>query len=80
MSLGVPFIGSNHLEGHLYASWLKESGEISGFGKPGFPLACLIASGGHTDLILMEGHGNYKLVGRTRDDAAGRLLTKLLGF
>ena len=39
MSLGVPFIGSNHLEGHLYASWLKESGELPD-SEPGFPLAC----------------------------------------
>ncbi len=75
MSLGVPFIGSNHLEGHLYASWLKESGELPDT-EPGFPLACLIASGGHTDLILMENHGNYKLVGRTRDDAAGEAFDK----
>ena len=75
MSLGVPFIGSNHLEGHLYASWLKESGELPD-SEPGFPLACLIASGGHTDLILMEDHGNYQLVGRTRDDAAGEAFDK----
>ncbi|MCH2526662.1 MAG: tRNA (adenosine(37)-N6)-threonylcarbamoyltransferase complex transferase subunit TsaD, partial [Dehalococcoidia bacterium] len=75
MSLGVPFIGSNHLEGHLYASWLKESGKLPD-SEPGFPLACLIASGGHTDLILMEDHGNYKLVGRTRDDAAGEAFDK----
>ncbi|HAC19691.1 MAG TPA: tRNA (adenosine(37)-N6)-threonylcarbamoyltransferase complex transferase subunit TsaD, partial [Dehalococcoidia bacterium] len=38
---------------------------------PGFPIMCLITSGGHTDLIVMRGHGDYQLVGRTRDDAAG---------
>ena len=72
-SLGIPLIGVNHLEGHIYASWLaKEDLE----NDPGFPLACLVASGGHTDLLLMEGHGRYKLVGRTRDDAAGEAFDK----
>ena len=72
-SLGVPFIGVNHLEGHIYASWLTSHRPDE---EPGFPLACLVASGGHTDLILMEGHGKYKLVGRTRDDAAGEAFDK----
>jgi N6-L-threonylcarbamoyladenine synthase len=70
LTLGAPLIGVNHLEGHIYASWLMDR-ESSPAESPGFPLACLIASGGHTDLILMEGHGIYRLVGRTRDDAAG---------
>ena len=72
-ALGVPFVGVNHLEGHIYASWLDRRDPES---DPGFPLACLIASGGHTDLILMEGHGVYKLLGRTRDDAAGEAFDK----
>ena len=72
-SLGVPFVGVNHLEGHIYASWLTG---INPDVDPGFPLACLVASGGHTDLILMEGHGIYRLVGRTRDDAAGEAFDK----
>ena len=72
-SLGVPMIGVNHLEGHIYASWLA-NGDLES--DPGFPLACLVASGGHTDLLLMEGHGRYKLVGRTRDDAAGEAFDK----
>jgi N6-L-threonylcarbamoyladenine synthase len=72
-SLGVPLMGVNHLEGHIYASWLTEHDPSE---KPGFPLACLVASGGHTDLILMEGHGVYKLVGRSRDDAAGEAFDK----
>ena len=74
-SMGVPLVGVNHLEGHIYASWLIQ-GVASPAESPGFPLACLIASGGHTDLILMEDHGNYKLVGRTRDDAAGEAFDK----
>ena len=72
-SLDLPLIGVNHLEGHIYASWLTARVPDD---DPGFPLACLIASGGHTDLVLMEGHGIYKLLGRTRDDAAGEAFDK----
>ena len=72
-SLGIPLIGVNHLEGHIYASWLTHRDLEN---DPGFPLACLVASGGHTDLLLMEGHGRYKLVGRSRDDAAGEAFDK----
>ena len=75
-SLGVPLMGVNHLEGHIYASWLTERDPPAPSDEPGFPLACLVASGGHTDLILMEGHGVYKLVGRSRDDAAGEAFDK----
>ncbi|MBM3942814.1 MAG: tRNA (adenosine(37)-N6)-threonylcarbamoyltransferase complex transferase subunit TsaD [SAR202 cluster bacterium] len=73
LALDKPLLGINHLEGHIYAAWLTgQQPEDS----PGFPLACLVASGGHTDLILMEGHGQYRLVGRTRDDAAGEAFDK----
>ena len=75
-SLGKPLVGVNHLEGHIYASWLTRAGDDSPADSPGFPLACLVASGGHTDLILMEQHGSYRLVGRTRDDAAGEAFDK----
>ena len=75
LTLGVPLIGVNHLEGHIYAGWLAAA-DLSPAEEPGFPLACLVASGGHTDLILMEGHGDYRLVGRTRDDAAGEAFDK----
>lgn len=73
---GLPLIGVNHLEGHVYANWLTGT-------LPEFPLVCLIVSGGHTDLILMRGHGDYTLLGRTRDDAAGEAFDKaarLLGL
>ena len=70
---GQPFIGINHLEGHIYAAWLED---LDPEREPGFPLICLITSGGHTDLILMEGHGRFTLVGRTRDDAAGEAFDK----
>ncbi len=81
-SLKVPLLGINHLEGHIYATWLysplaKDSdAQESPERQPGFPLVCLIASGGHTDLVLMEGHGRYRVLGRTRDDAAGEAFDK----
>ncbi len=67
----LPLIGVNHLEGHVYAHWL--AGDI----HPEFPLLCLIVSGGHTDLMLMNGHGDYRQLGRTRDDAAGEAFDKV---
>jgi N6-L-threonylcarbamoyladenine synthase len=78
-SRGIPLIGINHLEGHIYAAWLSSKPNAE-TGDPevelGFPFLCLIASGGHTDLVLMEGHGQYRLLGRTRDDAAGEAFDK----
>ncbi len=71
---GLPFLGINHLEGHVYAAWLEEGSDPEF--RSGFPLMCLITSGGHTDLVLMEGHGRFTLVGRTRDDAAGEAFDK----
>ena len=73
LSQELPFIGVNHLEGHVYAAWLEDERPER---DPGFPLMCLITSGGHTDLVLMEGHGRFSLVGRTRDDAAGEAFDK----
>ncbi len=69
----LPITGVNHLEGHIYANWLVESSPLS---APLFPLVCLIVSGGHSDLVLMKGHGDYVLLGRTRDDAAGEAFDK----
>ena len=66
---GLPLVAVNHLEGHIYANWL--SGVL-----PEFPLLCLIVSGGHSDLVLMRGHGDYIMLGRTRDDAAGEAFDK----
>ena len=66
---GLPVTGVNHLEGHIYANWLTD-------GSIDFPLLCLIVSGGHSDLVLMKGHGDYVLLGRTRDDAAGEAFDK----
>ena len=74
LALGVPLLGVNHLEGHVYAAWLEEG--VDPARDPGFPLVCLLASGGHTDLLLMEEHGRYTLLGATRDDAAGEAFDK----
>ncbi len=68
-ALGLPLVGVNHLEGHVYANWI-------GADPPPFPFVCLIASGGHTDLVLMRGHGAYEMLGRTRDDASGEAFDK----
>jgi len=70
---GIPLIGVNHLEGHIYANWLPDHSPDS---APRFPLVCLIVSGGHSDLVLMKGHGDYMVLGRTRDDAAGEAFDK----
>ena len=70
---GLPITGVNHLEGHIYANWLVEYNSGT---APLFPLVCLIVSGGHSDLVLMKGHGDYTLLGRTRDDASGEAFDK----
>ncbi|MBT9163721.1 MAG: tRNA N6-adenosine threonylcarbamoyltransferase [Chloroflexi bacterium] len=74
LAYDLPLIGVNHLEGHIYANWIEEEGKN---GLPEFPLLCLIVSGGHTDLVLMEDHGQYRQLGRTRDDAAGEAFDKV---
>lgn len=66
---GLSLIGINHLEGHIYANWLSDARSI-------FPCLCLIVSGGHSDLVLMAGHGKFEKLGRTRDDAAGEAFDK----
>jgi putative glycoprotease GCP len=66
----IPFIGVNHIEGHIYANILGRP-EI----KP--PLICLTVSGGHTDLLLMEKWGAYQILGCTKDDAAGEAFDKI---
>ncbi|MBN1922887.1 MAG: tRNA (adenosine(37)-N6)-threonylcarbamoyltransferase complex transferase subunit TsaD, partial [Anaerolineae bacterium] len=87
LSLGrnLPLVPVNHLEGHLYAHWLKTE-TLPGSGAtsapaaddvPPFPLLALIVSGGHTELILMREHGRYELIGSTLDDAAGEAFDKV---
>ena len=79
-SLGIPLIGVNHLEGHVYAAWLSRSRRARramNESELRFPLLALVVSGGHTELVLMRGHGDYGLVGATRDDAAGEAFDKV---
>jgi N6-L-threonylcarbamoyladenine synthase len=69
----VPFVGVNHLEAHLYGAFLEEP-ELE------LPMVVLLVSGGHTMLVLMEGHGRYRLLGQTIDDAAGEAFDKVARF
>lgn len=69
-TLGVPLVGLNHLEAHLLTPFLKG-------GSPEFPYVALVASGGHTELLLARALGEYERLGRTRDDAAGEAFDKV---
>ena len=71
----IPLIGVNHLEAHIYANWL-DSSPVDEKGRVDFPCLCLIVSGGHSDLVLMKGHGQFEKLGQTRDDAAGEAFDK----
>jgi len=68
-ALDIPLIGINHIEGHIYANFISQN-------KIKFPAIILTVSGGHTMLILMEKHGKFKIIGETRDDAAGEAFDK----
>jgi len=68
----LPLLGINHLEGHVYSLWLVENAP-----PVTFPVLSLIVSGGHTELILMTGHGQYQRLGGTLDDAAGEAFDKV---
>lgn len=65
-----PLIGVHHIEGHISANYI-ENKDL----EP--PFACLVVSGGHTHLVLVEDYGKYKILGRTRDDAAGEAFDKV---
>lgn len=74
-----PLLAVNHIEGHIYSNWLISHVEADSDvapPEPTFPALCLIVSGGHTELVLMAGHGDYKLLGKTIDDAAGEAFDK----
>lgn len=77
-TLSLPLIGVHHLEGHVYSNFLAAPDLADAF-----PLLILIVSGGHTQIVRMDGHGQYILLGQTRDDAAGEAFDKgarLLGL
>ncbi len=73
MAWAVPFVGVNHLEGHLYACLLEEP-ELE------LPVVVLLVSGGHTLLVEMEAPGSYRVLGRTKDDAAGEAFDKVARY
>lgn len=76
LATDLPIIGVNHLEAHVYANWLECSSPSGQDGRVDFPCLCLIISGGHSDLLLMKGHGEFEKLGRTLDDAAGEAFDK----
>jgi len=87
-----PLIGVNHMEGHIYSNWLPirkiskseilnskqiQNSKFKIQNKNIFPVLNLIVSGGHTELVLMKNHGQYKIVGETVDDAVGEAFDKV---
>ncbi len=69
-SLGIPIVGINHLESHIFANFIENP-------KLSPPFVCLIVSGGHTQLLFIPRLGEYHLLGQTRDDAAGEAFDKV---
>ena len=69
LSLNIPFLGVNHLEGHLYSNYI-DNDNIS------FPNICLLVSGGHTQVWLIKNYNEFTLIGETTDDAAGEAFDK----
>lgn len=69
-ALGIPCVGINHMEGHIYANFLEEP-------APAFPFVCLTVSGGHTQLVLVEDGFRHQVLGETVDDAAGEAFDKV---
>ncbi len=67
---GKPLVGVHHIEGHICANYI-ENKEL----EP--PIICLVASGGHSHLVVVKGYGEYEVIGRTRDDAAGEAFDKV---
>jgi len=70
LGLGVPFVGVNHMEGHIFSNLIEDP-------KPAFPFMNLTASGGHTQLVLVKEPFDYVILGETIDDAAGEAFDKV---
>ena len=70
LAMGLPIVGVNHISGHVAANYLSYHGL-----EP--PFICLIASGGHSHIVRVSGYGDFELLGRTRDDAAGEAFDKV---
>jgi N6-L-threonylcarbamoyladenine synthase len=73
LAWGIPFVGVNHMEGHLHAAFLEDP-------EMALPAVVLLVSGGHTMLVHMSAEGRYRLLGRTIDDAAGEAFDKVARF
>lgn len=73
----LPLVGVNHLEGHIYSSWVYPADTVNPPPEPRFPLLALLVSGGHTELNLITGHLTYQRLGNTLDDAAGEAFDKV---
>lgn len=76
LGAGLPLVGVNHLEGHLYSAWVYDADEQIP-PEPQFPLIALLVSGGHTEINLMTDHLTYQRLGATTDDAAGEAFDKV---
>ncbi|HEX7541090.1 MAG TPA: tRNA (adenosine(37)-N6)-threonylcarbamoyltransferase complex transferase subunit TsaD [Anaerolineales bacterium] len=76
LGAGLPLVGVNHLEGHIYSAWVYNA-EDTPAPEPQFPLMALLVSGGHTELNLMDAHLSYNHLGATLDDAAGEAFDKV---
>jgi N6-L-threonylcarbamoyladenine synthase len=73
LAWGKPYVGVNHMEAHLYSAFLEDP-------TLDFPLVVLLVSGGHTMLVEMRDHGNYRILGQTIDDAAGEAFDKVARY
>lgn len=71
--LKVPILPVNHLEGHIFANFIERDLNF----EEVFPAICLVVSGGHTQIILVKNFNDYKIIGETRDDAAGECFDKI---
>jgi N6-L-threonylcarbamoyladenine synthase len=76
VATGLPLIGVNHLEGHIYSAWVYPAGQDEPL-SPQFPLLVLLVSGGHSELNLVSDHLKYQRLGGTLDDAAGEAFDKV---
>jgi N6-L-threonylcarbamoyladenine synthase len=74
---GLPLVGVNHLEGHIYSAWVYPADAAAPPPEPEFPLLALLVSGGHTELNLITDHLTYQRLGSTLDDAAGEAFDKV---
>lgn len=73
LALDKPFIGVNHIAGHIYANFISKKDIQT-------PVVCLTVSGGHTDLLYFKEYGDYEILGRTKDDAAGEAFDKIARY